>query len=107
MSPFAPHCVGEDTLHVVPLQQPFGHETSVHWHMPPTHCCPAAHGVLEPHWHCPEPQLSERRSQAVHRLPVRPHAATLVLVTQVLPWQQPLHDAASQTHVPPEQRCPG
>ncbi len=70
-------------MHVVPEQQPLGHDTEQIGQTPAVQV--------------PEPQV-------VHAAPPAPHAAFVVPGTQLVPWQQPVHEAGSQTHAPPEQR---
>lgn len=71
-------------------QHPFTHEVSVHWHCPPTHCCPLAHGGPEPQRQLPLTQVSAvKESQAKQAPPPVPHAPAVGEATQLLPTQQP------------------
>jgi hypothetical protein len=73
------------TTHVLPLQQPPGHEFASHWHAP----------ALLVH-SCPEPHES-------HAAPLAPHDVRLwdAYGTHVFPLQQPFgQEVASQTHAP-------
>ena len=75
--------------HVLPLQQPLGHEAEVQTHVPvPLHACPVAQAAQltppAPHW----PLVSPPRA------------------TQLPPAQQPEHDPPPQLHEPLEHRVP-
>ncbi len=106
--PTAAHAVSDGVVHVVPSQQPFGHEVASHVHTPATQCSPAPQGPPVPQWQTPaEEQLSEATaSQLTHVEPAAPHIAS-ERELHVDPAQQPLgHDVASHTQRPPAQRCP-
>lgn len=87
-APAVPHAIAvPGEMHVVPEQQPLGHELGVQ----PLHT-PAEH-VPTPH--------------EVQAAPPVPHAPGLVPGTHVVPWQQPLgHEVGSHVHAPPTHRCP-
>jgi hypothetical protein len=106
-APPIPHAPLEGVVHVLPLQQPFGHELALHTHAPPTHRWPAAHAALDPHAHAPFLHESAvLGSQATHAAPPVPHAP-LEGVVHVLPLQQPLgHEVALHTHAPPTHCSP-
>lgn len=87
-TPPSPHAmrVGGAT-HVVPEQQPLGHEV-------------ALHAV-----HTPPAQIPV--GQLVHAAPPVPHALLALPGMHTLPSQQPLgHDVGSQTQLPAAQRWP-
>lgn len=92
-------------LHDVAVQQPV-HSAGSHAHVPAVHRSPTPQGAPVPQPQVPlVRQLSEWVSHVPQVLPLGPHAVVLLLVTQVLPWQQPLgHEVALQTHAPPWQR---
>lgn len=72
------------------MQHPAPHDVASHTQLPPTQCCPVAHGPPVPHEHAPAVHRSERTSQAMHTLPPVPHAATVGGDEHVAPEQQPL-----------------
>lgn len=92
--------------HLVPLQQPVGHDAAVHTQAPPTHACPAWQAAPLPHRQTPEAlHPSAVGPQLAHAPPAVPHCAA-----DDRHWscsQQP--DAqlvASHRHAPARQRCP-
>jgi hypothetical protein len=91
VAPAAPHMVFVSLAyasHVVPLQQPLGHEVELH----PTHL-PAVHVVQVPH--------------ATQLTPPVPHVPVLEVSHCPLVLQQPLgHDAALHTHLFPLHASP-
>ncbi len=93
--------------HVVPLQQPFGHEFSLQTQPPWTHACPAPQAAPPPQVHAPAPlHPSPEVPQLRHAPPAVPHAPG-VCASHTLPLQQPLaHDDAVHTHLPPMHACP-
>jgi hypothetical protein len=88
VTPPVPHCAADcaaKATHVLPAQQPVGHDAASHTQTPVVvlHSWPAPH--------------------AAQAAPARPHEAldSDAKGTQVLPLQQPLgHDVASHTHWP-------
>jgi hypothetical protein len=81
--PPVPHAEDSSVVtHVVPLQQPLGHDVGSHTHALPLQRCPVAHAMQTP--------------------PPVPHAADVSAVTQLVPpLQQPFgHDVASHAHPP-------
>jgi hypothetical protein len=108
-APPSPQVVAEGAWQVLPPQQPNGHEVALQTHAPATHCWPAVQAAPEPHWQAPAAlQASARMPQSTHAAPETPQ------VERVRGWQAPLtsqqpagHEAPSQTHCPPAQRCPG
>lgn len=56
--PIVPHVEGVAALHVVPLQQPEGHEVESQTQAPDTQRWPAPHWAFEPQRHSPVAQLS-------------------------------------------------
>lgn len=106
--PLAPHAaVVLPGWHVLPWQQPVGHEAASQTHLPLEHACPLPQAVLPPQVQAP---LAEQPSpvvpQLVHVAPLVPQAIADGVV-HVVPEQQPLaHEAASQTHLPPAHSCP-
>lgn len=89
-------------VHVVPLQQPVGHETPSHTHEPPTQRWPAAHTAPPPHRQSPLTHESARNgSHATHAAPGSAHALGPI-GTHVEPEQQPLvHVIAHPAQTPP------
>ncbi len=69
-------------------------------HAPPTQRCPAPQGAPAPHWQVPAEQVSERLSQAMQAAPAAPQPAGRVPPRQLLPEQQPAHEAGLHTQVP-------
>lgn len=114
--PLTPQVEGERWLHVVPVQQPSGHEVASQTHWPPRQCWPPAQGAPPPQEHVPAvEQLSACvESHAAHTAPPMPQ------VVNVGPWhsvpvQQPSAQVAEQlehapSHVSPTghawQTCP-
>ena len=77
--PALPHWLTVSPVsHVLPLQQPVGHEVASQVHCPETQCCPEPHAGPEPHWQLPE-TLQPSLVVAVH--PVQTHVPPM----QVLP----------------------
>jgi hypothetical protein len=108
MRPPCPHCAAVGgVLHVLPAQQPLGHDAEVHLHWPCTHTCPEGHGTLVPHMQVPPAQVSAAAPQSVHAMPFGAHCKALV-TTHVVPLtQQPLQpEVALQTHAPPTHFVP-
>lgn len=104
-APPAPHpSVAVPGMHVVPLQQP-PHEVPSQTHAPSTQCWPLPHAGPEPHRQVPlASQVSVRiGSHAAHATPPAPHAV-IDDVLQLVPAQHPVHDVASHTQSPDEQR---
>jgi hypothetical protein len=107
VAPGAPHAEREMGVHVVPSQQPSGHDVASHLQEPDVQCCPGLHAAAAPQRHAPAAQLSD--STGLHGKhdapPVPQFAAEGVL--HVVPLQQPLaQDVASHTQRPPTQCCP-
>ncbi len=108
MPPFAPQAaVVVPGWQVVPWQQPVGQDVASQMHLPPEHTWPLPQAFPPPQVQLP---LAEQPSPVVPQLaqvaPCVPHAVADGVV-HVLPEQQPVgHDAASQTHWPPEHSCP-
>jgi hypothetical protein len=95
-------------MHVVPEQQPAGHDTASQMQAPPKQRRPAPQAAPAPHWQVPAAeQLSAvDGSQATQLLPPEPQVAALA-VTQTPLAQQPVgHDCALHTHAPPTQVVP-
>ena len=106
--PPMPHAVAVGVVHVFPAQQPVGQDVPSHTQLNTpaleTHSWPTPQAAPLPHVHTPVvPQALPVCPQAAHELPRVPQAAA-VGASHTLPLQQPLgHEAASQTHLPPEQ----
>lgn len=94
--------------HDVPLQQPV-HVAGSQVQAPATQRRPVAQGALAPQPQVPlVRQLSDRASQVPQVPPFGPQAVVVLLVTQVVPWQQPPpQELEVQMHAPPWQRWPG
>jgi hypothetical protein len=107
IEPIAPQLARDGVVHVVPEQQPIGHDVASHTQAPPLQRWPAPHTGPEPHAQLPFAHRSACvASQATQATPLVPHVA-VAGVRHVLPEQQPLgHDVASHTHTPPLQRWP-
>jgi hypothetical protein len=105
--PPVPHVVTDCGVHVLPLQQPFGHDVTSHVHRPAMQCCPAVHCAFAPHLHVPPLHVSARtESHATHVPPPEPHVP-IDGVLHVLPVQQPVRQVCAQPeHVPFEHVCP-
>jgi hypothetical protein len=108
--PRSPQVVAEVVSHVLPLQQPFGHEFRSQTHWPRLlQAVPAGHGGPLPHAHCP---VAEQRS--VVSMSQRPHAAPGAAHAvfdsrmHVGPEQQPIGQlvAVQLLQTPPEQVPP-
>ncbi len=92
VEPAAPHWASVRVSHVVPWQQPSGHDVPSHTHRPAAQRWPATHGALPPQVH--EPLVAEHpsasaASHAMHTLPAAPHAAAVDGAWQSSPVQQP------------------
>jgi hypothetical protein len=90
--PAGAHSVSERVSHVVPWQQPSGHDIASHTHWPPMHRCPATQAALPPQVHVPpveEHPSAFVASHAMQTLPPAPHVATLGGVWQSSPVQHP------------------
>ena len=91
VEPAAPHWASVRVSHVVPWQQPSGHDVPSHTHRPAAQRWPAPHGALSPQVHVPvaeQPSVSAA-SHAMQTLPPAPHVAALVGEWQSTPVQQP------------------
>lgn len=79
-APAAPHeaavCVAYGT-HVLPLQQPFGHELALHTHVPLEQVWPLPHGAPAPHRHWPDAHVFVDPEHGPQAAPPVPHAAAL------------------------------
>lgn len=107
VAPLAPQVASDLTLHVVPEQQPPGHETASQLQIPARQRWPAAHGAFVPHRHAPAEQRSAVvTSHAAHAPPLTPHAAVTPIRQTPASQHPPLQDVASQTQLPPEHRSP-
>ncbi len=75
-TPPVPQVIMLEGVHVLPWQQPVGHEVALQTHAPPMQACPVAQGGPLPHWHAPvAEQLSARVvSHATHAAPPVPQA---------------------------------
>jgi hypothetical protein len=107
--PPAPHIpVALPGSHVLPEQQPFGHEVPLHTHAPSTHTCSAVHFGPDPQTHAPAlEQPLASAPQDTHAAPAVPHASTDA-TSHTLPWQHPVgHDVDVQAHIPPTHAWPG
>jgi hypothetical protein len=89
-------------------QQPLGHETPSHAHVPFKHRVPAVHAAPPPHVQEPAVHLSaEPAGHAIQAVPAGMHELSENAV-HVIPVQQPSgHEVASQTHLDESQRSPG
>ena len=84
-------------------QHPVGHEVGLHTHVPPEQTWPGEHAGPVPHWQVPaDPHPSAVMPQLTQEEPLVPQNAALGDM-QLVPEQQPEHDAAVQMHAPPEQ----
>ncbi len=106
-APPVPQADADGVVHVVPWQQPLGHDVPLHTHAPPEQRWPAPHAGPGPHWQAPLTQESAIVAlQATQAEPPVPQADTEGVV-HIVPWQQPFgHDVPSHAHVPPKQRWP-
>ncbi len=78
VAPADPQVASERVLHVVPLQQPLGHDVPSHTHRPARQRWPAAHGPWPPQLHWPAVQPSARfASHAEQACPPVPHVVAL------------------------------
>jgi hypothetical protein len=95
-------------IHVVPEQQPPGHEAALQTQAPPAQAWPAPHAGPDPHWQTPFAQESAVvESHATHATPPVPQADALG-VMQAVPAQHPFgHETESQTQVPFRHLWPG
>jgi hypothetical protein len=100
--PGAAQVMSDRGVHIVPLQQPLGHEVASQTHELSAQCSPALQGALPPQRQTPlAEQLSAAlASQATHVDPPAPHVAT-ELCLQAVPSQHPEQDVASHTQRPP------
>jgi hypothetical protein len=92
---------------VFPEQQPLAHDSASQTQAPPTQCWLSPHGAAVPQRQ--EPFVAQRSAVIPQAAHAAPPGAQLDSdnVRQVFPEQQPLpHDMASQTQLPPTQRCP-
>ena len=104
-----PHVAPDGVWQILPAQHPVGHESLLHTQVPFTQSCPIPHAPPSPHRQAPaaEQPSDVALPHALHAAPAAPHWAAVVVVTQVVPAQQPLgHDVASQVHLPAAQRWP-
>lgn len=108
--PGAPQERSERVSHVLPLQQPCGHDVASQTHCPACEQCrPGEHESPAPHLQDPsDPQLFDTvGSHAKQVDPALPHMVT-DRGSHAAPLQHPLgHEVPSHTHCPPTQRCPG
>lgn len=75
-SPPIPQYMRERLRHVLPWQQPPGHDAAVHVHVPPTHSRPDVHAAPLPHEHAPVVVLQLFAVSALHithAAPPTPH----------------------------------
>lgn len=100
--PAVPQVDSVRATHALPMQQPFGHDTSSQTHVPAAQCWPGAQTAPPPHWQAPAvEQVSARTpSQATQAAPFGPQvAAERGLQTE--PVQQPVAQLATQPlHAP-------
>jgi hypothetical protein len=97
LAPWAPHAASVvPGMHVVPEQQPFGHDAGEQRQLPDAHSWPGAHSGPAPQWHAPSaPQVCARTGSHAEQIPpARPHADALAL-WQVPPEQQPAAQVAA------------
>lgn len=100
MEPIVPQLIAVRGRQTLPMQQPPGHDRGVHWHAPPTHCCPAWHTrrlPSVPQRHSPSVQRSATMPQFMHAAPPLPHCIAVGGLTHAVPEQHPA------PHVRPEQ----
>jgi hypothetical protein len=98
--PSNPHAVVEGMLHVVPVQQPPGHDVGSQMHVPPLHRWPVAHAPPAPQEQAPPSHPSPVPPQLMQLLPAPPHVFAVSDV-HVWPEQQPPgQEVASQTQLP-------
>jgi hypothetical protein len=106
--PAPPQFIVERTSHVVPLQQPAGHDVASQMQLPPAQRCPPPHCAPLPQVQAPfvasQPSALEG-SHATHTDPWAPQVAVVAGVTHVVPSQHPLHDPQLE-HVPWKHCCP-
>jgi hypothetical protein len=78
-APAAPHVVVPSGWHVVPEQQPLGHEVPSQMHAPIAHRWPAAHGLPVPQAQSPLALQRSARigSQRMHAAPPSPQVVAL------------------------------
>jgi hypothetical protein len=100
--PGRPHVVGESDVHVLPMQQPVGHDVESHAQTPPTHRVPDGHAAPPPHVQVPAVQPSAFIPHRTQARPPPPHAVTLG-VAQLEPEQQPVGHVVGLhvVHTPP------
>jgi hypothetical protein len=87
--PIVPQLVGESGMHVVPEQQPLGHDIGSQTQCPPMQRWPAVHAAPPPHVQAPPVHASAPVPHATHEAPTLPHAMRVAGETQVEPEQQP------------------
>lgn len=106
--PAAPQLDSEGLATQLPaLQHPVAQAVASQTHVPPTQRVPTPHAGPVPQAHAPFAHaLVVTGSHDLQAAPLDPHVVRDE-VEQVRPEQQPVgQDVASQTHVPPLQRCP-
>jgi len=101
--PTGPQNIVDGVLHIVPEQQPPGHEVASHLHAPPVHSSPIVHAVPPPQVQAPAMEHASPvpvAVQSTHVMPGAPHAVTDSEV-HMDPTQQPSgQEVASQVHTP-------
>jgi hypothetical protein len=77
VTPSVPHVANAAGVHVLPLQQPLGHEVELQTHAPFTQTCPETHGADVPQLHLPAAeQLSAlAEAHATQAAPLMPQFA--------------------------------
>jgi hypothetical protein len=88
--PPLPHADGDGAWHVLPAQQPLGHELASHTQWPPRQCWPAPQAGPAPQTHAPEAEQPSAwfASQPTHATPRLPQVVSEGAL-QVAPEQQP------------------
>jgi hypothetical protein len=102
--PSVPQLPNADVVHVLPLQQPLGHEAELQMHWPPEHTWPGPHGPDAPQLQAPAAEqlsalVATHEEQAA---PATPQVVNAEL-SHVAPAQQPLGQLAAvqPVHAPP------
>lgn len=106
--PLMPQNLKPDDSHVVPEQQPFGHEAGVHWQLPIEQTCPCTHSAFPPQLQAPAVQPSASvGSHVAQPIPFVPHAPAVGTV-QVAPAQQPVAQLLGEhpLQTPPAEQVP-
>jgi hypothetical protein len=102
VDPALPQVASDRVSHVVPWQQPLGHDVASQVHRPETQRWPPAHAGPVPHAQVPfAPQWSALVGSQATQVPPPMLQVASDGTLHVDPWQQPAgHEDASQTQAP-------